>query len=322
LSSRHIAWRKSIVVRVLLVLATFAVLYGCGEATSPVERQEKQGGVEQVPEPTPEPPQSNDYDRDSILNAEDPISGLEEHQNIAGNPRIKANCQVYATNRVDPIALSEHLHHQIGNTTTTNESTGASLVAAGRGTTSCDMPWFTSAAWFPVEQSEAVRAVNVYYRAHGDQRWVQELPRGFQLLATEENFRCDNMPEGNFQDTPPYNCPAGTNWSTNINFPDCLDLRIPKDEANNAVESNNGRCPASHPYRIPQVNFLIMHPNADGQVSNPLRVSAGVDAWEDWTFMHGDYLAATQPEFNDRLVSLCLRNSRESVAHPDCGERN
>lgn len=39
-------------VRVLLVLATFAVLYGCGQASSPVEKQEKQGGVEQAkPEP-------------------------------------------------------------------------------------------------------------------------------------------------------------------------------------------------------------------------------------------------------------------------------
>jgi Domain of unknown function (DUF1996) len=300
---------------------TFAVLYGCGGASSPVvERQEKQGGVEQAPEPTPEPPQSNDYDRDGIPNAEDPISGLEEHQNIAGTPRIKANCDVYATNRVDPIAFTQHLHHQIG-TTTTNESTGVSLVAAGRGTTSCDMPWLTSAGWFPVEENEPVGSVNVYYRAHGDQRWVQDLPRGFQLLSQEQEYRCNTgSGEEPFQDSPPYGCTVG--FGTHVTFPDCLDLRIPNDEANNAVESNNGVCPASHPYRIPKVNFLIMHPNSDGRITNPLRVSAGVYEWEDWTFMHGDYLAATQPQFNDRLVPLCLRNSREIVAHPDCGERN
>jgi hypothetical protein len=47
-------------VRVLLVLTAFAVLYGCGQASSPVEKQEKQVGAEQVareeeqasPEPT------------------------------------------------------------------------------------------------------------------------------------------------------------------------------------------------------------------------------------------------------------------------------
>jgi hypothetical protein len=43
-------------------------------------------------------------------------------------PQIKVNCQVYATNYVDPIAFAHHLHHQIGNTSTTNESTGKSLL--------------------------------------------------------------------------------------------------------------------------------------------------------------------------------------------------
>jgi hypothetical protein len=78
-------------------------------------------------------------------------------------PRIKVSCDVYATNRVDPIADSEHLHRQIGNTSLTNESTRESLFAST--VTSCDMPWFTSAGWFPVERYEPVRAVNVYYRA-------------------------------------------------------------------------------------------------------------------------------------------------------------
>jgi hypothetical protein len=36
------------VVRVLLVLAVFAFLYDCGQASSPVERQEKKAGVEEA----------------------------------------------------------------------------------------------------------------------------------------------------------------------------------------------------------------------------------------------------------------------------------
>jgi hypothetical protein len=35
-------------VRVLLVLAACAIFYGCGQASSPVERQEEQGGMEQA----------------------------------------------------------------------------------------------------------------------------------------------------------------------------------------------------------------------------------------------------------------------------------
>jgi len=38
-------------VRVELVVAAFAVLYGCGQASTPVERQEKQGGMEQAQAP-------------------------------------------------------------------------------------------------------------------------------------------------------------------------------------------------------------------------------------------------------------------------------
>src|SRR5215210_3326948 len=45
---RRVARRGgSMAVRVLLVLAAYAVLYGCGQASSPVEKQEKKEGVEQ-----------------------------------------------------------------------------------------------------------------------------------------------------------------------------------------------------------------------------------------------------------------------------------
>ena len=46
-------------------------------------------------------------------------------------PRIKVNCDIYATNHVDPIANTDHLHHHFGNTTTTNSSTGELLFNAG-----------------------------------------------------------------------------------------------------------------------------------------------------------------------------------------------
>jgi hypothetical protein len=47
-------------VRVLLVLTAFALLYGCGQASSSVDKQEKKRGVEQAnkteaPQPAPEP---------------------------------------------------------------------------------------------------------------------------------------------------------------------------------------------------------------------------------------------------------------------------
>ena len=248
-----------------------------------------------------------------------PLAGRADAQ-----PQIKVNCDVYATNQVDPIALSPHLHHQIGNTSTTNRSTSDSLLN-NRGT-SCNEGWFTSAGWFPVERNESVKGVNVYYRAPGNQKTIKAIPKGLQLLATEQGgsivsgtkYNCN---EGPFRDSPPYGC--RTNWATSINFPDCINTSRLANEGTNAVYSRNGVCPSTHPYRIPRINYLIMHDNADGVVPNPLRVSAGVNAWEGYTFMHADYFAANQPVFNNELLDLCLRDAPDRVtfASPGCGER-
>ena len=237
-------------------------------------------------------------------------------------PQIKVHCEVYATNHVDPIAFADHLHHQIGNTSTTNSSTGDSLLN-NRGT-SCNADWLTSAGWFPVERNESVKGVNIYYRAPGDQTKIKAIPKGLQLLATNQSanvsgtkYSCN---DGAFQDTPPYGC--RTDWATSINFPDCIDTSRLADEATNAVYSRTGVCPSTHPYRIPRINYLVMHDNTDGVVPNPLRVSAGVNAWEGYTFMHADYFAANQPLFNSELLDLCLRDAPDSVtfASPMCGE--
>src|SRR5215208_4846763 len=45
-------------VRILLVLAAFTVLYGCGQASTPVEKQERKEGVEQAAEGGDEQPKS------------------------------------------------------------------------------------------------------------------------------------------------------------------------------------------------------------------------------------------------------------------------
>jgi len=246
------------------------------------------------------------------------LAALMLTQKAADAQQIKVRCQVYATNYVDPIALASHLHHQIGNTSTTNESTGDSLLSSP--TTSCDMPWFTSAGWFPVERYQLVRGVNVYYRAPGDQKTIEAIPKGLQLLAHDPRYVCNGDGSGSGQqDTPVYGCKGS--WATSVTFPDCIDTSRLADEATNAVMSRSGVCPSTHPYRIPRINFLVMHDNTDGVVPNPLQVSAGVNAWEDYSFMHSDYFAANQPVFNDQLLDLCLRNAPDNVlfADPRCG---
>ena len=219
-------------------------------------------------------------------------------------PRIKVSgCNVYATNRVDPIAFSQHLHHHFGNPTTTNTSTGESLVAANR--TSCKAPWFTSAGWFPKAQSVPLLSKNqvaVYYRAPGDQRQVRAIPTGLGIVSHEVHFNIAR--------------------TATVTFPDCWDQG--RLNPANMVKSRNGVCPSTHPYRIPRVFFLIRY---DGTVTSQTMVSStmtsGADTWAPFgSAMHADYLGANQPVFNNRLIDLCLRNAPDSVtvAHPDCGE--
>jgi hypothetical protein len=65
-------------VRLLLVLAALAVLYGCGQASSPVEKQEKQGGVEQAQPETVTPAPDQEVQR------EEPTTAVVGNMPIAG----------------------------------------------------------------------------------------------------------------------------------------------------------------------------------------------------------------------------------------------
>jgi hypothetical protein len=233
--------------------------------------------------------------------------------------QIKVHCEVYATNHVDPIAFSDHLHRQIGNTSTTNKSTANSLL--NNRSTSCDKAWFTTAGWFPVERYESVTGVNVYYRAPGDQTKIKAIPKGLQLLGTREQYVCNgDRTGGGFQSTPVYGC--NKPWATDVIFPWCWN-GFSLEENATVYGPTNGTCPSSHPIRLPKIDYLIMHKNTDGVVPQPLRISAGVDAWEDYSFMHADYFAANQPVFNNELLDLCLRDAPDNVlfASPRCGER-
>jgi len=235
----------------------------------------------------------------------------------ANATQIKVHCEVYATNHVDPIAFAHHLHHQIGNTSTTNESTGESLF--NNLSTSCDQEWFTSAGWFPVELYESVRGVNVYYRAPGDQTQIADVPKGIQLLGTREEYVCDGDGSGDgLQSIPVYGC--NKDWATSVIFPSCWNGWSLEEDAT-IYGPTLSSCPSTHPIRLPQISFLVSHANDDGQVPDPLTVSMGEGEWGSWSNMHADYFGANQPELNEELLDLCLRDAPEGVLHADarCG---
>jgi hypothetical protein len=221
--------------------------------------------------------------------------------------RILIRCTVYATNTVDPIAFSQHLHNQFGNTTTTNSSTGVSLKAAN--STSCDKPWFTSAGWFPVARDAGGSIVPlaprnqviVYYRNPGGAADLQPIPTGLGIITHDIKVKSSGD-------------------RVTLTFPDCLDPRAlgGSQEAlktANMARSRQGKCPSAFSYRIPRVSYVIKY---SGTITSQTQVSAGVNVWEPFsTGMHADYLAANQDIFNNQLIDQCLRFGRSGV-DPAC----
>jgi hypothetical protein len=111
-----------------------------------------------------------------------------------------------------------------------------------------------------------------------------------------------------------------------MHFPDCVRKSNGSpvlDSANHmshTVFSKKGRCPSTHPYRIPRISYLIQYA---GRVSASTQVSRGASKWGRYAdAMHADYLAGNRPVFDKRLIGLCLRKAKDSqtVAHPDCGK--
>jgi len=216
---------------------------------------------------------------------------------------LRVSCDIYATNRVDPIVLgSGHLHRQIANKSTSDASTWESLRANTAGTSCEDAPYLTSASWFPVEQGESVRTGILYYRAPGstatERAEGRPLPDGIQLLAHDPEYNCGAEPLNavNFESTPPYSCTQ--NWGTHMRFPACYDGSGVLTPEHTVYGSSRTSCPASNPVRLIEVNLTITHPNTDDAVPNPLQVSCGVDLWCAYDSMHADYFFAAQDQVN------------------------
>jgi hypothetical protein len=222
---------------------------------------------------------------------------------------LRVSCSIYATNGFDPIGHAHHQHRQFGNTSLTNESTGNSLYL--NKDTSCEDggEWWTNAGWFPEERNELVPNAIVYYRGpEADDSRIVNIPRGMELIGkndpnvsgAEVLYSCGSSPGDTqpTQATPPYNCKQ--NWSTQVRFPRCWD-GIGIEHTDVVYGPTRQTCPSTHPYKLPEINYTIRHPNKDGVVPNPLQVSGDNGAWLPYTSMHADYFFAAQDEFSKAL---------------------
>ena len=226
--------------------------------------------------------------------------------------RIRAgSCDVWTTQPVDPIAKTTHLHSFVGGIyqPLTNDVTGAQVMGYNQTTCNAADNWATSLRWFPRAKSFIATKDTLYYRDPGDtpngQR-LQPIPTDLRLLSAEVILRGSD---------------------TTLRFPNCLQMNSSMtapvldslNHTSHAYFANSKPCPSAYPYRIPMIAYLIHWPS---KLSASTPISMGTNEWGPaGTSFHGDYLAASQPELNDRLIDVCLNNvpTSTTVADPACG---
>jgi len=208
-----------------------------------------------------------------------------------------------------------------------------------------------SAYWVPamIEKSTGVEravvpdAIVLYYKSYRPYE-VHPMPQGLQMLSG--NVKAGGSPGASFnwdddllwscgnngfptnkQSTIPTNCAANEPINAQIHFPNCLAV----DGKGNPVLSSADHlshtyrvaepnaCPASHPYRIPQISYLLYWPNGtDGK-------GAGVSTWRlssDSTTpggsLHGDWLGGWNKKTAQNWIDGCFDPSGNFSGPRNC----
>ncbi|MFK8080085.1 MAG: DUF1996 domain-containing protein [Granulosicoccus sp.] len=239
-------------------------------------------------------------------------------------------CPVSHYSHDDPVVYpgekaAAHLHMFWGNTQTDAYSTGESLLTTGNA--SCEGGLNNkSAYWAPAlfnaqDETMLPESVFVYYKSFSttagfDRATIMPIPTGLQMLA---NQQVPNSGPWNFRiDEDSVNGNSALHFT--ISFPMCLQVEqngtpVLSSEDNTshlsyavASQETPSDCPASHPYRIPQLIYSITY---DVPFSSQWYLSSDHNPQMQGSSLHADYFAAWDEETMDRIV-LCNREMKGS----------
>ncbi|MEM7326062.1 MAG: DUF1996 domain-containing protein, partial [Actinomycetota bacterium] len=255
----------------------------------------------------------------TAMDASSPIEDISAHG-------VRIYCVISHFSHDDPIvypgqAGAAHAHMFWGNTTTDHNSTGSSLMATGN--SSCEGGTNNrSSYWIPSlhnDRGEAVlpESVFVYYKSFGgpdfDRRTIRPIPAGLEMLATRS-----------VRGAADYHFGAGGTASEvelKVSFPECvavdrggrpvLSSRDNVSHLSYAGAGGPSGCPSSHPYRIPQVTYVVRF--AVPMNSNWSLSSDHHGAGPKGHSLHGDYVAAWDPATMDIITDCVI------VGRRNCG---
>jgi hypothetical protein len=205
-----------------------------------------------------------------------PAQAHPGHEGNGGNRQggggFAVQCDFSHSASVDPIVMPghtgmSHLHEFFGNTTTNENSTGASLLA---GSTTCSDSNNLSAYWVPALYQDGTRVAPVSARVNYEGRGanVTAFPAGFMALTgrTDQSAawgcatRGAQPTFGTSVATVP-TCDPGSRLVAQITFPQCWDGTNldSADHISHLASATANVCPTSHPVRVPQVTLSVSY---------------------------------------------------------------
>jgi Domain of unknown function (DUF1996) len=246
---------------------------------------------------------------------------------------FNVNCPISHFASDDPIVFpgqagASHRHAFYANISTGAHSTTESLLASP---STCERGFDIvdrSSYWVPtlyrvlpggtkeeVHLSGDDQHLSAYYRRAGgvDGDKIQPFPKGLRMLTGDPkatspqstqvvSWRCHGNTAPNVSHIP--SCGPDEFLQAEISFPDCWDGKN-LDSANHrshmaSSQGEQGKCPASHPVKVPQVLFEISFKMSYVQGAQYELSSGGQYS------MHADFFAAWDDRFQSALVNSCL----------------
>ncbi|MDC0435086.1 DUF1996 domain-containing protein, partial [bacterium] len=292
------------------------------------------------PEPEPEPeahPHSDQY-AVTVGTAESlPLdtSSPPVEQGLHGT---RLYCNASHLNYDDPVVFPgapgmAHLHLYWGNTGANAHSTRESL--ANSGLASCEGGRSNqSAYWAPAifnAAGEVVlpESIFVYYKSFGneatfDRSTIQAVPNGLQMLANQQVLHSGAY---NFR----VSADGNNGLDLRINFPMCLQVNQDWNPVLSSADNishlaygypgdgNANECPSSHPYRIPQLTYIIRY--ADIPFTSEWQLSSDRSSATRGQSLHADYFASWDEETMNRIVQCNIESRRECQFVDERGTR-
>lgn len=209
------------------------------------------------------------------------------------------------------------------------------------------------------------KTITLYYKSHRPAD-VNPLPAGIQLLVGNVDnggavrpsipagrphlsWGCYNPARGQAvnlapvipgtADTP--QCPNNWDIQASIEFPQCIAtnggapvLTSPGYVAHTArlgSDSPHGPqtnpCPASHPYRVPQISYLIRWANPAGTTESTWRLSSDTDADKaspphPGGSLHGDWVGAWNDQAQQAWIDGCFLNAPRNCSGGQTGQND